>query len=96
MFAPVSRSYVEALTCGALLAVFNAVAIRETAGAVIFPVPSYRIFTDNSLSLEMINQVDLMPLTRLITCIPGIRDLLANVADAVEFGNISDVCAHTR
>ena len=83
-------------TCGALLVVFNAVASRETAGAVRFPVPSYRIFTDNSLSLEIINQVDLTPLTRLITCIPGIRDLLPGIADTVEFGKISDVCAHTR
>lgn len=81
--------------CGALDEVFKAVASKETAGAVTFPVPSYRILTDNSLSLDMINHVDLISLTKLITWIPGMRDLLPSIAVVVEFGKISGVCAHT-
>ena len=95
MFEPVSLSNAALGTRGASLAVFNAVASKDTEGAVKFPIPMYRIFTDNSVSLDMISQVGLTSWTKLITCIPGIRDLLPSIADVVEFGKISDVCAHT-
>jgi hypothetical protein len=96
MLVPVALSYATpGDSCGEPPVVFKAVASNEMVGDVRPAVVSCLKLTDSSLSLEIMSHVGFTSLTKLITCIPGIRDLLPNIAGSVEFGNTSDVCPHT-